>query len=63
MRISARSSGLASDTARFEKTRVSVVARPNPMALTTVPVTASSGHNPSSTTSPVFCRHRPSTKI
>src|SRR5512139_3425552 len=39
------------------------VARPRLTALTTELLTASSGHMPSSCTTPVFCFHRPLWKI
>ncbi len=36
------------ETAIFDPSKTSVVARPKPMALTTVPVTANNGHKPNS---------------
>ena len=63
MRISGLRIRRLSETATLEQTSVRVVASPSPMALMTVALTASSGHNPSNTTSPVFCCQMPSVMI
>jgi hypothetical protein len=47
------------DTAILEQVRTTKVANPKPNALTTEPVTASSGHRPSSWTSAGLFFHKP----
>src|SRR5690606_19130711 len=51
------------ETDRFEPINTNSVARPRPMALTTVLVTASSGHNPRTCTRAGLLCQRPSLMI
>jgi hypothetical protein len=48
-----------SDTDVLEHTSTMMVATPRPMALTTLPVTASSGHRPNNWTMAGLFFHRP----
>ena len=59
MRISFGTKLRTPDTAPLEAAITSVVATPSDSALTTLLLIASSGHRPSSCTSPVFCLMRP----